>query len=229
VLGSGCFFGVLPMGTFNYFGRTHGIPEAVDAAARVLVEGQLKPVQVGVVNDRVFLVNASLGLYPQLLEDREAAKRQFGRSRLVAFGSALKSLARDHRVLRLCLRTDEASGLLDTPTLFVGNNRLQLEQLGMAEAACVEQGRLAAIALRPVSQLGMLGLALRGSLGMLGDDANVVSFSARELTVSVASGKSLRIKVATDGEVGWMRLPLRFRVAAQPLALLCPAPAAAEG
>ncbi len=25
-LGSGCPFGVLPQGTFNYFGRTHGIP-----------------------------------------------------------------------------------------------------------------------------------------------------------------------------------------------------------
>ena len=226
VLGSGCTFGVLPMGTFNYFGRTHRIPEDIEGAARVLVEGEVRPVQVGVVNDRVFLVNASLGLYPQLLEDREAAKRAFGRSRLVALGSALKSLARNHRVLRLRLRTEEASGLLDTPTLFVGNNRLQLEQIGMAKAACVEQGRLAAIALRPVSQLGMLRLALRGSLGILGDDANVVSFSARELTVSVASGKALRIKVATDGEVGWMRLPLRFGVAAQPLALLCPPPAA---
>ena len=26
VLGSGCAFGVLPQGTFNYFGRAHGIP-----------------------------------------------------------------------------------------------------------------------------------------------------------------------------------------------------------
>src|SRR4051794_5182717 len=25
-LGSGCEFGVIPQGTFNYFGRTHGIP-----------------------------------------------------------------------------------------------------------------------------------------------------------------------------------------------------------
>ena len=38
VLGSGCPFGVLPQGTFNYFSRTHGIPsdtaEAALAAAR---------------------------------------------------------------------------------------------------------------------------------------------------------------------------------------------------
>ena len=50
--------------------------------------------QVGLLNDRPFLVNASLGLYPQLLEDREAFKQKFGRSRLVALWSGLVTLMR---------------------------------------------------------------------------------------------------------------------------------------
>src|SRR5438477_8094875 len=83
-LGSGCAFGVLPQGTFNYFGRRHGIPADTAEAARVLATARAHPVQVGLVNDRVFLVNASLGLYPRLLEDREAWKAQLGRSRTVA-------------------------------------------------------------------------------------------------------------------------------------------------
>ena len=37
------------------------------------------PVQVAAVNERIFLVNASVGLYPGLLEDREAYKARFGR------------------------------------------------------------------------------------------------------------------------------------------------------
>lgn len=228
VLGSGCPFGVLPMGTFNYFSRTHGIPEDLAEATRVLLAGRVAQVQVGEVNARAFLVNASLGLYPQLLEDREAAKVQFGRSRLVAFGSALKTLVRSHRVLRLQLRSDGAEESVATPTLFVGNNRLQLERIGIAESACLAHGQLAAIALRPVSALGMLGLALRGSLGLLGEAEHVVSFPFRELEVGTARGTTPRIKVATDGEVGWMRLPLRFRVAAATLPLLCPGADAAR-
>ena len=39
---------------------------------------------MGLVNHRVFFVNASLGLYSQLLEDREAWKKKLGRSRLAA-------------------------------------------------------------------------------------------------------------------------------------------------
>ena len=67
VLGSGCAFGALPQGTFNYFGRTHGIPEDIAEATRALLRARAQPVQVGLVNNRLFLVNASLGLYPPFL------------------------------------------------------------------------------------------------------------------------------------------------------------------
>lgn len=230
VLGQGVPFGVLPMGTFNYFGRTHDIPETLADAVRVLLDGRIRPVQVGAVNERIFLVNASLGLYPQLLEERETAKRQFGRHRLVAFVSAFYTLLRQHRVLRLWLECGDEVERLATPTLFVGNNRLQLEQIGIPGAACVEHGQLAAIALHAVSPLGLLGLALRGSLGRLGEADNVIGFGFREMTVRVGrhqgNGDGPRIKVAIDGEVTRMRLPLHFRVASEPLPLLCPAPAA---
>ena len=227
VLGSGCAFGVLPQGTFNYFGRSHGIPSDAAEATRLLLTARAHPVQVGLVNERVFLVNASLGLYPQLLEDREAWKRQFGRSRLVAFGAGLATLLRAHRRLRLHV---ELRGLVHdvrTPTLFVGNNRLQMEQIGTAQA--FEQGRLAAIMLRPVGTLGMLWLLLRGALARLGEADNVLSFGFDSLTVRLPRLRRKRsIKVATDGEVAWLDAPLMFRVSPEPLYLLMPEPKKCE-
>lgn len=68
---AGCPMGVIPYGTFNYFARTHGIPTDPLAAARMLLEARPLPVQVAAINDRLFLVNASLGIYPELLQDRE--------------------------------------------------------------------------------------------------------------------------------------------------------------
>lgn len=225
-LGSGCAFGVLPKGTFNYFSRTHGIPSDTHEALQVLLGAQPRPVQVGLVGERVFLVNASLGLYPQLLEEREAWKSQFGRSRLVAFGAGLATLLRGHRSLRLRVESQGQERELRTPTLFVGNNALQLEQLGFPEAQAVEAGRLAAIALRPVGLLRMLGLLLRGALGRLGEADDLIHVATRQLTVRpgrrLGALAARRIKVATDGEVAWMQLPLSFRVAPQSLALLCP-------
>ena len=226
VLGSGCAFGVLPQGTFNYFSRTHGIPSETAEALQVLLAGHSQPAQVGLVGERVFLVNASLGLYPELLEEREGWKRQFGRSRLVAFGAGLATLLRGHRSLRLRVQSQGQERELRTPTLFVGNNALQLQQLGLPEAEAAGAGCLAAIALRPVGVLKMLVLLWRGAFGRLGEADELIHVATRQLTVRpsrrLGTFGSKRIKVATDGEVSWMRLPLSFRVAPQTLDLLRP-------
>lgn len=231
-LGCGCPFGVLPLGTFYYFSRTHGIPADPAAALQVLLAGHRQPAQVGRVGDRIFLVNASLGLYPKLLEDREEWKRQLGRSRLVAFGAGLLTLLRDHRNLRLAVESGGRERELRTPTLFVGNNALQMEQLGFAEARAIDAGLLAAIALRPVGRLALLGLLLRGALGRLGEADDLLHIATPRLVVRARRRLGLpgdpRIKVATDGEVGWMRLPLTFEVAPQTLDLLRPPAPAPE-
>jgi diacylglycerol kinase family enzyme len=223
VLGSGCAFGVLPQGTFNYFGRSHGIPQDTAQAMQVLLNAPVQPVQVGLVNGRVFLVNASVGLYPQLLEEREGWKSKFGRSRLVAFGAGLATLLRGYRSLRLQVEVQGQVRQVRTPTLFVGNNPLQLEQLGFAQAQAVEQGALAAIVLRPVSRSTMLWLLLRGAFGQLGSADQVISIACTRLEAGLGWPPTVRtIKVATDGEVLRLPLPLQFRVAPEPLWLIRP-------
>jgi diacylglycerol kinase family enzyme len=178
----------------------------------------------------VFLVNASLGLYPRLLEDREAWKRQLGRSRLVALAALLATLLRGHRNLRLALELRGRQQALRTPTLFIGNNPLQLAQIGLPEAQAVQAGALAVVALRPVSRLALLGLALRGALGRLGEADQVIAFGSRALTVRPGWPWDPRgVKVATDGEVRRLRPPLQFSVSPRPLHLIRPAPAAAAG
>lgn len=223
MLDSGIPLGVVPHGTFNYFSRTHGIPDDTAEATRLLLSARAHPVQIGLVNDRVFLVNASLGLYPKVIEDREAHEKQFGRSRLVSFWSAAVTLLREHRQLRLRVEDSAEVRDLRTPTLVVANNRLQLEHLGIPEASVVDGGRLAAIHLRPVGSLAMTGLLLRGALGRLGAAENVDSFAFNRIVVTPALPYGTRsVKVATDGETFWLRAPLEFRIAPDRLFLLKP-------
>jgi len=227
-LGSGCSFGVLPLGTFNYFSRTHGIPADTADATRLLLTARAHPVQVGLVNDRVFLINASLGMYPELLEDREAFKKKFGRTRLVAVGAGVVTVLHHHRQLRLFIEQGGSTRQMRTPTLFVGNNLLQLEQAGIPEAPLLEQGQLAAVTLRPMGTLTMLWLAVRGAFGQLGEAESVTSFAFRRIVVRPAMPYGTRrLKVATDGEIVWLRAPIEFRVAPEALHLLKPDPGSA--
>ncbi len=228
VLRSQCPFGVLPQGTFNYFGRTHGIPQNARAAATALLGASISPVPVGEVNGRIFLVNASLGLYPQLLEHREVWKQKLGRSRLVAFASGLATIVQARGQLWLEIEFEGKTTTLRTPTLFIGNNHLQLVQVGIDAphadtAAAVEASKLTAVVVAPTGTFAMLGLLARGAIGRLGEADNITSFPFRTLKVSMRSKR--RVKVATDGEIIWMVPPLVFQVADTPLLLMVPAPA----
>ncbi|HKO50611.1 MAG TPA: diacylglycerol kinase family protein [Polyangiaceae bacterium] len=221
-------FGILPQGTFNYTTRSQGIPLDPKQATLALLDAQISPMQVGLLNDRVFLVNASLGLYPELLENREQDKKRHGRYRAVAFWSGLKSLVHEHRQLRLEIEHDGERELVRTPALFVGNNHLQLERAGLAEADAVEHHRLAGVLVRPVSTLSLLWLALRGALGQLGGAERVRDFSFRRLSVTPRRHPTRPLKVATDGEIRWMKPPLVFSVAPKALQLMTPSAAAKE-
>jgi diacylglycerol kinase family enzyme len=230
---AGCAIGVVPQGTFNYFARTHGIPAVPADAVRQLLHSVPTPVQVACINERVFLVNASLGLYPDLLEDREAYKARFGRSRWVAFVAACATLLRAQRRLRLHIEMGGKVRDMQTLTLFVGNNRLQLQQFGAEPddtvAGTPGDGSMAALVLRPIGTLSMIGLMLHGAMGRLGEAAGVERFEFEHLVVrpTLPQGRS-GVKVAFDGEVKMMRAPLDFRVLAKPLYLLKPQPDAAD-
>ncbi len=216
-------FGVLPHGTFNYFARAHELPGEPELAVQSWLQGHVEPARVGMVNGRLFLVNASVGLYPEVLEEREIYKSRYGRTRWVALFAGLRTILREHRHVRLTI--DEPGGRIEvrTPTLFIGNNKLQLEQFGFEEAGRLDDGLLAAIRVRPVRSAQLFWLVVRGSFGQLGSSDQVISTVFREMSVRAASGqRHRRMKVAADGEIGWIEPPLRFSVAERPLRLIRP-------
>lgn len=216
-------FGIIPQGTFNYSSRAHDIPLDATEATSALLTARLKPVQVGMVNDRAFLVNASVGLYPELLQDREEYKQQYGRHRSVALWAGLKTLLREHRQLLVEVEHEQGHEHVLTPSIFVGNNALQLEQVGLDEAKEIKRHRLAAVIVEPVGTAELLWLGIRGMLGQLGEAERIRNFPFRSMTVQVLNGVKRRgIKVAVDGEIFWCQPPLTFRVADHPLMLLTP-------
>ena len=88
-------FGVLPMGTLNHFAKDLGIPLDLDAAIGNLVTGVPVSVDVGEVNGRIFLNNSGLGLYPDIVRDREKQQSRLGRGKWpAALWASLAALRR---------------------------------------------------------------------------------------------------------------------------------------
>ncbi len=75
VIDSDKVLGVLPLGTFNHFARDVGIPSDLEQAARTIIAGHIIEVDAAEVNNRIFLNNSSLGLYPMIVREREKHQR----------------------------------------------------------------------------------------------------------------------------------------------------------
>ncbi|MFD1894110.1 diacylglycerol kinase [Ottowia beijingensis] len=218
VWNAGLPMGVLPQGSLNYFGRTHGMSTDLDAAVDALLGARVQPVPVGMVGERLFLVNASVGLYPRLLE---AGGQRHGRSRLVAWIAGLGTLLRGRSLMTLELHDGTETRVVRTRTLFVGHNDLQLRALGLREPLAAEAGRLLAITLPPAPPLATLWRMLRGSIGRLDGAARVDSFSVDRLVVQPGRGSG-GMQLAIDGELAHLPAPLVFQLAPRPLRLLVP-------
>src|SRR5205085_5858695 len=93
VAGTDKTLGVLPLGTLNHFAKDLHIPLDLAAAVRNLVEGHAVSVDVGEVNGQIFINNSSLGIYPQIVREREKKQRQ-GMSKWPAFLLALFTVLR---------------------------------------------------------------------------------------------------------------------------------------
>jgi hypothetical protein len=88
-------------------------------------------------------------------------------------------------------------------------------------------GNMAALMLRPIGTLSMIGLMLHGAMGRLGEAAGVEGFEFQHMVVkpTLAPGRK-EVVVAFDGEVARMRSPIDIRVLDKPLHLLQAAGAA---
>jgi len=211
--------GVLPQGTFNYFARGLNIPEEVDAAIATLSDGQLRDVHLGEVNGQIFLNNASLGLYPAILDRREDIYRRWGRSRLAAYWSVAATLAGVRRAMRLSLEIDGKAERLRTPLAFVANSAYQLEQFNLEGADEVRHGQFALFLSQGESRFDLVRAAFGLAVGTPRNGEDFALRYARDITVD--TGRA-RVLVARDGEKQIMLGPLRFRKRRRPLKVIVP-------
>lgn len=80
LVGTDTALAVLPLGTANSFARTLGIPLDLDGAVEVIRTGQLKRIDLGMIDGDYFANCAAIGISPQIAETvPHKLKRYLGR------------------------------------------------------------------------------------------------------------------------------------------------------
>ncbi|MEP7301503.1 MAG: diacylglycerol kinase family protein [Caldimonas sp.] len=201
--------GVLPLGTLNHFAKDLGIPLDLAEAVRTIVEGHAVSIDVGEVNGRVFINNSSLGLYPDIVRDREHQQKRLGRGKWLALAWAGLAALRRFPFIGVRLTVDGSELLRRTPFVFIGNNEYRMEGFAIGQRSRLDQGRLSLYVAQRPGRLRLLQLALRALVGRLHQARDFQAMLAGELVVETSHR---RLRVATDGEITLMTPPLLYRV-----------------
>ena len=207
---------VLPLGTRNHLARQLGIPLELPGALAVAAYGERARIDLARGNGRIFVNNASIGLYTRLVRERDRRSAPKWLGTIPATWYVLRRL----RARPLCLVIDGRRQALRTPLLFIGNNRYSLEAGRVGERESLTGGVLSLFAVAAKGPLALAAFAMRALVGRADTERDFAALNAaREVTVE-GSGP---IDVAFDGEVERMELPLTFETMPGALAVMVPA------
>jgi diacylglycerol kinase family enzyme len=195
----------VPAGTRNHFALDLGLDrDDVVGALDAFTDGVERRIDLARVNDRVFVNNASLGVYAKVVQSdayRDAKRETWMRMLPDLLGP-------DAPPIDLEFTAPDGSRCDDAPLVLVSNNPYQLANLaGAGTRERIDTGTLGVVAARvrsPADASKLVGLELASRVGRF---SGLLSFSTAEF--EVRSGNP--VEVGLDGEALVLEPPLRFR------------------
>jgi diacylglycerol kinase family enzyme len=182
-------FVCIPFGTRNHFARDIGLDRDDPVGALAAFEGEERQINVGRANERVFLNNASLGIYAHLVHRREHHRR---RRDALARLRALGLLLRRPGPVGFTVDGDAVAARI----LLVANNHYSLDLFSLGERERLDEGLL----------------HLYAAEGLLPH-----TWEERAGERFVIDTRAHKVRAAIDGEPEQLETPLDFRI--DPLAL----------
>ena len=195
-------FSCVPVGTRNHFAMDLGLDRrhpllSLDAA----FDGLERSIDVGVVAGRVFLNNASFGLYPRAIADPE-----YRSHRAQSMADAAVDTARD-REAQISLTLPDGRVIADVEVLLISNNPYRF--IGPPD-----------FARRPALDTGTLGIVLADRQSRLKRGPG--AFTRREAPEIVIHSISGEIRAGLDGELRTFQAPIEVSIAPKSLRVVIP-------
>jgi diacylglycerol kinase family enzyme len=209
-------FVCVPCGTRNHFAADLGLDRGHPLAALDAFAGTERRIDVGVVGDRTFLNNVSLGAYADLV-----AEPGYRAGKLTTAHAVLPGALRGERaLLQVAFRDPQGRRFQDVLVLLVANNGYELGGGGVLGArGHLDGGILQISALRARTGAQLAGLAARIAARRVRPGAEWAQWTTTALRVDADLAL---LPAGIDGEAAELVPPLEFRVLPLALRVLLP-------
>lgn len=202
----------LPGGTFNNFTKDLGVPQDLKEALARITSIKATKIDVAKVNDKVFINNSSLGLYPLSLRKREQSEKRIGKWQ-ATIRASFKVLI-NFKIYDVTVNGES----FHTPFIFVGNNRYSLASGGIPERTKIDKGELTVLIAKTSKRWELIKMFL---FALLGKSDLVEDFEERHVSSIKVVTKKSRVSISHDGEVSKLSTPLKYTIKPKSLKVIC--------
>jgi YegS/Rv2252/BmrU family lipid kinase len=196
--------GVVPVGTYNHFAKDLAIPLTWREALDIALRGETMQIDVGRVNERFFINNVSIGLYPELVRKREERGRDYPRWKARMY--AAYTTLRRYPHVALNIESEHHHEVVRTHVFMVSNNTYDLSRVGIdAPRSTLSEGRLSVYWLPHMPRVALMKFAAHYLAGRMTQAPGFRSFRTQRMKVQ---SSRLRLHLGIDGEVFTLVPPL---------------------
>jgi YegS/Rv2252/BmrU family lipid kinase len=215
--GTSTALGFLPYGTVNVWAREIGLPMTPREAAVSLLSGRTETLDLGIANDRYFLLMAGIGFDSEVVRRSQKVERFKSRFGILPYVAVTLATATFYRGVDVELRYDGVIRRVQALMLVLGNTRLYGGRYRFTPEAVATDGWLDLCIVKGHGALAMIRQSLPILIGGTTTFSDVEVIRVRDLIVRGDGHAPLQL----DGElIG--HTPTHFRVAPRALRVIVP-------
>jgi diacylglycerol kinase family enzyme len=218
LLGRNIPLAVLPAGTLNHFAKDLGIPLDLEKAAQVISNRKILKIDAGEVNEKIFINNSSIGIYPKVVKKRIENQR-LGGSKWAAMGNAIIKIFKKFPLLEVNIDSEEEKISCKTPFVFVGNNKYKIDILNLGTREKLTEGYLSLYYPNSRNKNSIFRFAFLALINKLDQLKDFTILLTKEARLNIDSPK---IEVTLDGEIYNFTPPLKYKIIPRCLNVIAP-------
>jgi|MDTB01.3.fsa_nt_gb diacylglycerol kinase family enzyme len=217
-------FGILPLGTMNLLAQDLKIPNDLEAALNAYAQDSTTmSMDVGIVNEDVFLCCAGIGVMPSASQERESARKS--KSDLLVYAQLASHVFEhfDHDIKFEFIIDGKATNI-KSPSVVVSNNQYEpdksiIKKINFTRER-LQDGLLGLYSIAPKGFFEKMNLLWLMKLGNWKKTRAIKAQTAKQLSINIPRQRQALISL--DGETQNMTLPLDFSIQRKALHIIVP-------